>query len=158
MEEVVPVGGLYGNLRVDPKAAVDRNHPRWQPLRRAWYNLREMPQAHLFDPSTLEELRQFGTGDFIEQMVDLFLETTKSVPADLKKQVDDGNWSGVAFSAHSLKSGAGNLGLTGLTDSAVDIEAAAKAGDGDRVRQIAKEMPAIYEKSCAALKDYLAKP
>ena len=116
-----------------------------------------MPNANLFDPQVLEGLRQFGSGDFVDQMVDLFLQSTKSVPTDMKTQVESGNWKGLAFSAHSLRSGAGNLGLIGLTDSAGVLEAAAKDGESDRIRQIVEAMPSLYEASCAALKEYLAK-
>jgi HPt (histidine-containing phosphotransfer) domain-containing protein len=117
-----------------------------------------MPQANLFDPLVLEGLRQFGSGDFVDQMVDLFLQSTRSVPADLESQAETGDWKAVAFSAHSLKSGAGNLGLIGLTDSAGAMEAAARDGDAERLREIIQAMPALYERSCAVLKEYLIRP
>jgi HPt (histidine-containing phosphotransfer) domain-containing protein len=117
-----------------------------------------MPQVNVFDPQVLEGLRRFGGGGFVDQMVELFLHSTKSVVADTRALVDAEDWKGVAFAAHSLRSGSGNLGLTGLMDCVGAMEAAARIGDGERIRQIVEALPALYEDSCATLKKYVAKP
>lgn len=113
-----------------------------------------MSPTELLDIQVLEGLREMGSDEFLGQMIDLYLESTRSVPSALQAQVAAQDWKGVEFSAHSLKSGSGNLGLTALTASASALESAAKRGDGDLVRQLAAAVPALHEASCAALVEY----
>ena len=74
------------------------------------------------DPAALQRLRDLGGDALLSKMIDLFLENTpKRIQAALDGE-RTGNWHEVERAAHSLKSSAANLGLTGLQTLAHDIE------------------------------------
>ncbi len=113
-----------------------------------------MSDLELMDRSILDGFKKFGQGEFISSMIDLFFKTTGGALGEIASLVALEDWKGVAFSVHSLRSGASNLGLVRLTKMAESIEAAAKKADSTTVREQSLLIPAIYLESCEALKAY----
>lgn len=81
-----------------------------------------MPELALIDPEALETLRELGTGDFLERMIELFLDTSKITVQDAVAAAHAGNAAQAAFDAHNLRSSAGNLGLLALSEAARAVE------------------------------------
>lgn len=81
-----------------------------------------MSDLPLIDETVLESLRDYGPGDFLEQMIDLFLATSTETMSSLREASASGNGAQAAFDAHSLRSGSGNLGLLALVEAARNLE------------------------------------
>ena len=86
-----------------------------------------MSDLPLIDEAVLESLGEYGPGDFLEQMIDLFLATSTETMASLREAAAVGNAAQAAFDAHSLRSSAGNLGLLALAEATRALEESAQA-------------------------------
>lgn len=86
-----------------------------------------MSNLPLIDEAVLESLGEYGPGDFLEQMIDLFLANSSQTMTSLREASAVGNGAQAAFDAHSLRSSAGNLGLLALVDAARRLEESALA-------------------------------
>lgn len=86
-----------------------------------------MSNLPLIDEAVLDSLGQYGPGDFLEQMIDLFLATSSETMVSLREAATVGNGAQMAFDAHSLRSSAGNLGLLALVEAARALEESALA-------------------------------
>jgi len=117
-----------------------------------------MEDSPLFDRSSLDELRKFGQADFIRSMVAMFLRTTADVPEKIGKLIAQKDWKGVAFEAHSLKSGAGNLGLVRLTKLSGELEAAARKEDAQEAAVLAELLPELRKLSGDLLTRFVEAP
>lgn len=84
-----------------------------------------MSDLPLIDEAALESLGEYGPGDFLEQMIDLFLATSTETMVSLREASALGNGAQAAFDAHSLRSSAGNLGLLALVEAARSLEESA---------------------------------
>ena len=115
-----------------------------------------MSDSVVFDPSVLDGLRKFGQADFIAKMIEIFEQSTEPVPGEIVHLMAAKDWDGVAFAAHSLKSGCGSLGLVRLTDFSGELENAAKRSDETAAKGLVAQLPLLYGLSCKALKGYLA--
>ena len=101
----------------------------------------------MIDLAAVERLRSIGGADLVGKMIDLFLENTpKRIAAALEGE-KTGNWYEVERAAHSLKSSAANLGLTGLQGLAREAEELAgrrEAGKiGPLLRGMESQFPAL---------------
>ncbi|MCB9496255.1 MAG: Hpt domain-containing protein [Fibrobacteria bacterium] len=76
----------------------------------------------LLDTQTLETLRGFGSSDFLERMIELFLESSVRTIEEARAAAEDGNLARSAFAAHAMRSSAATLGLPRLTDAAKEME------------------------------------
>lgn len=76
---------------------------------------------HLADQLGLDE------EDFLE-LVELFIDTTKSDLAKIRQGVADNNPADAAAAAHSIKGAAGNLGFESMAVLSQKMEMQAKAG------------------------------
>ncbi|MEN9306960.1 MAG: Hpt domain [Fibrobacterota bacterium] len=106
-----------------------------------------MDDSPLFDRSTLDDLRKFGQADFIRNMVAVYERSTMDIPERISRMHSAGDWDGIAHQAHSLKSGAGTLGLVRLTKVSGELEAAARAGGGDEADLMVALLPELHKLS-----------
>jgi HPt (histidine-containing phosphotransfer) domain-containing protein len=106
-----------------------------------------MDDSPLFDRSALDGLRRYGQADFIRSMVDMYQRTTVDVPEKIAGLLVQNDLKAIAFEAHSLKSGAGNLGLVRLTNVAGELETVAKAGDAQEVAILVDLLPELQKLS-----------
>lgn len=81
-----------------------------------------MSDLPLLDEAVLESLGEYGPGNFLEQMIDLFLATSTETMASLRAASAAGNGAQAAFDAHSLRSSSGNLGLHALVEASRRLE------------------------------------
>ncbi len=116
-----------------------------------------MTALPVFDPNMLEGLLAYGDAAMLRRVVDTFQASTAEVPGQIGALVAASNWKDLAFAAHSLKSGSGVMGLAALADLARGLEDAARTGDGAAARDLADGLSSLYEKSCEALREFVAK-
>jgi HPt (histidine-containing phosphotransfer) domain-containing protein len=116
-----------------------------------------MSEAPILDPTALDGLRKFGQADFVRKMVEIFLLSTKDTREELRALLAEKDWKGLAFAAHSIKSGAGNLGLLLLTERCTELEKAAKDGSEAGLESLVSALEAAYRGSCEALREYLGR-
>ncbi len=71
--------------------------------------------------------------DEFEELVDLFVATTRSDIAKMEGAIESGSSEEIARAAHSVKGAAANLGFEALAGTAKEIEMKAGAEDMDAV-------------------------
>jgi HPt (histidine-containing phosphotransfer) domain-containing protein len=106
-----------------------------------------MPDEPLSTPA-LERLREWGGEKLLRQMVRLFLENA----GERRRQVAEGLAPGgdlleTERGAHSLKSGAANVGAARVSAAAALLEEAAEARDRARCRPLAEELEAAFREA-----------
>ena len=89
----------------------------------------ETELAPLLDPKGLALLREWGVEPLVKKMVELFLRNSEERLALGREGLEAGDPRLVERAAHSVKSGAGNVGADRLRDLATRIEGAAEAGE-----------------------------
>lgn len=103
------------------------------------------------DLTALLRLRQLGGDGFLKEMIDLFLEF---VPQRIDLALAGervGDFSAVAHAGHSLKSSAGNLGVTSIQTLAVDIEQKANENNRDAVRGLLCDLEIAFAEAKTCL-------
>lgn len=78
------------------------------------------------DMSTFEELKQMSGADFIDELVDTFLEDAPRLIAEMKSALQSGDADSFRRAAHSLKSNGATFGAAGLSALAKEQEMLAK--------------------------------
>jgi HPt (histidine-containing phosphotransfer) domain-containing protein len=107
------------------------------------------------DYETLQELREI-TGDEIGQIVDLFLEDTPRLIAQMTKAATDTDLATMHMAAHTLKSSAANLGAMPLSLMAKRIELDARAQRLEQPAALVSVLDAEFARVRIALLGYLA--
>ena len=95
-----------------------------------------------------------GPPGLVLRMIELFLATGVDLIGAIERSAGDADWGAVAFAAHSLKSSAGNLGLSRLSEWAGEIDSLIQQGRPEQAALRAKEARAGWDGACVALKDY----
>jgi HPt (histidine-containing phosphotransfer) domain-containing protein len=93
--------------------------------------------APFFDPQALENLRAINPddgGEFLRELVDIFLADTPLRLAEIEQALAAGNAGDLTRAAHSIKGSSSNFGASRLTDLARDLETCSKAGNFDDAR------------------------
>lgn len=108
----------------------------------------------LLDESVLETMLRFGAPAFLGRLVDVYLQTTRAQVDSAESSAATGDWDALVFAAHSLKSSAGNLGLSRMLDIAHRLELAARSRNVEETRTAAAGLRQIWSDSCAALVEY----
>jgi len=98
-------------------ATVLRHHTPW-------------PETTDLDPNRL--LAHYaGRHDFVQRLVTIFLATHRTTPADLHSATGKDEIERIAALAHMVRSAAGPLLATQITELATQVEQAARAGAGE---------------------------
>jgi HPt (histidine-containing phosphotransfer) domain-containing protein len=106
---------------------------------------------HAVDKSTFEELKQMSGADFINELIDAFLEDAPQMIQRMKSALDTRDIDSFRRNAHSLKSNAYTFGATELGTLARELEYMAKENNlevGNRL-EILNE---AFEKAADELK------
>lgn len=80
----------------------------------------------VIDPLTFEELKQMSGGDFINELIDAFLEDAPQMLQNMRVALDAKDTESFRRNAHSLKSNANTFGATELGILARELEFMAK--------------------------------
>ena len=116
-----------------------------------------MAPPPLMDVAVLDALLQYGPPSFLAKLVDVYLETTGIHVGNAEKSAQTDEWETLVFSAHSLKSSAGNLGLPRMLDTVRKLELAARSKNRQEVDTQVGGLRQTWVDSCAALVEYRAK-
>jgi histidine phosphotransfer protein HptB len=80
----------------------------------------------LIDPATFNELKQMSGGDFINELIDAFLDDTPNMIQNMHTALDANDVESFRRNAHSLKSNANTFGALELGILAKELEVMAK--------------------------------
>jgi signal transduction histidine kinase/ligand-binding sensor domain-containing protein/DNA-binding response OmpR family regulator/HPt (histidine-containing phosphotransfer) domain-containing protein len=100
-------------------------------------------------PGLLELLE--GDESLARQLAEIYIGSGDSLLADLAAAVDCGDWVTVGTRAHTLKGASANIRAGRVADAAARLEAAARAGEADRLGALAAEL----QRDLGAAVDYL---
>jgi len=93
----------------------------------------------VIDQSTFEELRQMSGEDFINELIDAFLEEGPNMLNNMKTALETKDVESFRRNAHSLKSNANTFGATQLGVQAKELEYMARENNldvGDRLEKL----------------------
>ncbi len=76
----------------------------------------------VIDRTTFDELKQISGAEFINELVDTFLDDAPRLLDELKSGLAEGNADSFRRAAHSLKSNAATFGASRLAELAKDLE------------------------------------
>jgi len=79
----------------------------------------------IFDRRVLQK-RLMGDRDLVKSVEDTFVNDVIQLLAELKKNLEEGNFTGVQRQAHSIKGAAGNVGAAALQNTAQQMEMAVR--------------------------------
>ena len=80
----------------------------------------------LIDPATFNELKQMSGGDFINELIDAFLDDAPNMIQNMQTALDANDVESFRRNAHSLKSNANTFGAMELGILAKELEIMAK--------------------------------
>ena len=75
------------------------------------------------DKSTFDDLKQMSGAEFINELIDTFLEDAPKLLAEMKSALGTGNVDSFRRASHSLKSNAATFGAGRLAELAKELEA-----------------------------------
>ena len=101
----------------------------------------------VLDDSALARLDRIGGGEFIVEMIELFLENAPIRLANAREAYDAGEPATLYRAVHSLKSTAANLGARSLQRAAEAAEERAKAEDMDALPPLLDDLDRRYEEA-----------
>lgn len=96
------------------------------------------------NPAALHTLQRVGGLLLIQKIIQLFLEHQPKRIAAALEGGGRGDWKAVEAAAHSMKSSAANLGLSGLQERAARLELLAGEGGGSEAGAILQEISDAY--------------
>ena len=85
----------------------------------------------VIDQPTFEELKQMSGGDFINELIDAFLEDAPHMLQNMRTALDAKDTESFRRNAHSLKSNANTFGATEMGILAKELEFMAKENNLD---------------------------
>ncbi|HLF74542.1 MAG TPA: Hpt domain-containing protein [Anaerolineales bacterium] len=105
----------------------------------------------IIDRATFEELKQMSGADFINELIDAFLDDAPNMIGNMQAALASKDVESFRRNAHSLKSNASTFGALGLAGLAKELELMARENNleiGDRLG-VLKD---AYEKAAEELK------
>ncbi len=87
------------------------------------------------DLSTFEELKEMSGADFIDELIDTYLEDAPKLVSDMEAALQTGNVDAFRRAAHSLKSNSATFGAMHLSGLAKELEMLARENKLDEAGQ-----------------------
>jgi histidine phosphotransfer protein HptB len=100
----------------------------------------------VINQATFEELKQMSGEDFINELIDAFLEDGPNMLNNMQSALDTKDVESFRRNAHSLKTNANTFGATELGTRAKELEYMARENNldvGDRLEQLNREFSAV---------------
>jgi HPt (histidine-containing phosphotransfer) domain-containing protein len=92
------------------------------------------------DMSTFEELKQMSGADFIDELVDTYLEDAPRLMTEMHKALGAGDAEAFRRAAHSLKSNSATFGAMHLSALAKELEMLARE---NKLEAAGSRLPAV---------------
>lgn len=105
------------------------------------------------DMATFEELKQMSGEDFIDELVDTFLEDSPKLIKEMKSALETGDADSFRRAAHSLKSNSATFGATHLSHLAKEQETLAREKELDGAGALLPRVEAALHSVSKELKD-----
>lgn len=103
----------------------------------------------VIDKATFDELKQMSDADFINELIDTFLEDAPQLIEEIKSALSANNPDSFRRAAHSLKSNAATFGANQLSMLAKDLEILGKENKlhetGNRLKDLEEAYAAVRE-------------
>ena len=103
----------------------------------------------IIDQATFEELKQMSGEDFINELIDTFLEDAPKMIAEIQSAVSANNADAFRRAAHSMTSNASTFGAPELAALARELEMLGKetklAGSGDKLKAFEEAYASVRE-------------
>ena len=103
----------------------------------------------VIDPNTFNELKQMSGEDFINELIDTFLEDAPKMIAEIQSALAANNAEEFRRAAHSMKSNAATFGASGLTALAKELEMLGKENrlteTGDRLQRLEEAYASVRD-------------
>lgn len=103
----------------------------------------------VIDKATFDELKQMSGAEFINELIDTFLEDAPKLTAELRAALAANNADSFRRAAHSMKSNAATFGASQLAELAKDLELLGKENrlheTGDRLRALEEAIMSACE-------------
>ena len=100
------------------------------------------------DKGTFDDLKQMSGGDFINELIDAFLDDAPTMIQDMQAALETKDVESFRRNAHSLKSNANTFGATELGVLAKELEFMAKEKNlnvGARLSALKEELDEVAE-------------
>jgi HPt (histidine-containing phosphotransfer) domain-containing protein len=101
------------------------------------------------DMSTFEELKQMSGEDFIDELVDTYVDDAPKLVREMQAASQNGDAESFRRAAHSLKSNSATFGATHLASLAKELESLAKEGSldtaGSRLTEVQRALDSVVE-------------
>ena len=102
----------------------------------------------MIEQTTFEELKQMSGGDFINELIDAFLEDAPNMLNNMRLALDVKDIESFRRNAHSLKSNANTFGAVELASLAKELELMAKENNlniGNRLEILRNAFATVAE-------------
>lgn len=103
----------------------------------------------VIDQAVFEELKQMSGDDFINELIDTFLEDAPKMIAELQSSLNVKDADAFRRAAHSMKSNANTFGATHLAALAKELEMLGKENklddSGDKLRALEEAYASVRE-------------
>lgn len=109
----------------------------------------------VIDKATFEELKQMSGEEFINELIDAFLEDGPNMLDNMQTALETGDVESFRRNAHSLKSNANTFGATELAVQAKELEYMARENNLD-VRDRLEKLNQAFSIVAAELKEMQA--
>jgi HPt (histidine-containing phosphotransfer) domain-containing protein len=106
----------------------------------------------VIDIPTFNGLREVGDADFINELIDTFLEDAPHMLNELRQSLEENNAERFRRTAHSLKSNSNTFGALVLADLAKELELIGRDNQLDRVDDKLQELSTEYARVETALR------
>ncbi len=114
-----------------------------------------MNDLAVVEREALDRLREWGGGELVVKMVNLFLEHGPERVAQIRSGVETGSLEEAQRGAHSLKSSAGNLGARRLQAGAARMEGLAEEGNLEGIEKLLPDLERAFEEARSSLEGVL---
>ena len=98
----------------------------------------------IIDPKTFDELKQMSGDDFINELIDTFLEDAPKMIAEIKSALSANNAETFRRAAHSMKSNAATFGASQLAALAKELEMLGKENKLSETGDMLKSLDEAY--------------
>jgi HPt (histidine-containing phosphotransfer) domain-containing protein len=106
----------------------------------------------VIDKTTFDELKQMSGAEFINELIDTFLDDAPKMTSEIKSALEANDADSFRRAAHSLKSNAATFGASQLAEAAKELERLGRenklAETGDRLKSLEEAVTS----ACAELK------
>ena len=111
--------------------------------------------SSIIEGAALDRLDEWGGPALVGQMIRLFLEKSPERLEMVRAALADAPGDEAERGAHQLKSAAANLGAVRIQALAADVEAAAREGEVERIRELLPALESAVGEGCAELERFL---